>query len=263
MRRGIEVYLDVVFNHTAEGGDDGPTYNFRGVDNTLYLHAGRAGPLPELTAGAATRSAAIIRWSAITCSTACGTGSRRGASTASGSTWPRCWVATGTATCWSSRRSIKRISEDSLLRDTQADRRALGRGRALPGRHLSRRGPLVGLERPLSRRRPALLARRTGHDLGPGHPALRQRRPLRGPRAAALDQLHLLPRRIHAQRPGLLQPQAQRGQRRGEPRRQRRQLELELRRRGADRRSRRSSRLRGAAGPQPDGHADDLARASR
>jgi glycogen operon protein len=33
---GIEVYLDVVFNHTAEGGDDGPTYSFRGVDNALF-----------------------------------------------------------------------------------------------------------------------------------------------------------------------------------------------------------------------------------
>jgi isoamylase len=33
---GIEVYLDVVFNHTAEGGDGGPTYSFRGIDNTLY-----------------------------------------------------------------------------------------------------------------------------------------------------------------------------------------------------------------------------------
>jgi glycogen operon protein len=33
---GIEVYLDVVFNHTAEGGQDGPTYNFRGIDNTLF-----------------------------------------------------------------------------------------------------------------------------------------------------------------------------------------------------------------------------------
>jgi glycogen operon protein len=33
---GIEVYLDVVFNHTAEGGEDGPTYNFRGLDNALY-----------------------------------------------------------------------------------------------------------------------------------------------------------------------------------------------------------------------------------
>jgi len=33
---GIEVYLDVVFNHTAEAGDDGPTYSFRGVDNSLF-----------------------------------------------------------------------------------------------------------------------------------------------------------------------------------------------------------------------------------
>lgn len=33
---GIEVILDVVFNHTAEGGDHGPTYNFRGLDNSLY-----------------------------------------------------------------------------------------------------------------------------------------------------------------------------------------------------------------------------------
>jgi len=33
---GIEVYLDVVFNHTAEGGEGGPTYSFRGVDNTLF-----------------------------------------------------------------------------------------------------------------------------------------------------------------------------------------------------------------------------------
>ena len=33
---GIEVILDVVFNHTAEGGENGPTYSFRGLDNSLY-----------------------------------------------------------------------------------------------------------------------------------------------------------------------------------------------------------------------------------
>ncbi len=33
---GIEVILDIVFNHTAEGGDGGPTYNFRGLDNSIY-----------------------------------------------------------------------------------------------------------------------------------------------------------------------------------------------------------------------------------
>jgi isoamylase len=33
---GIEVILDVVFNHTAEGGEHGATYSFRGLDNQLY-----------------------------------------------------------------------------------------------------------------------------------------------------------------------------------------------------------------------------------
>ena len=35
-RAGIEVILDVVFNHTAEGGDGGPTLSFRGIDNVTY-----------------------------------------------------------------------------------------------------------------------------------------------------------------------------------------------------------------------------------
>jgi isoamylase len=35
-RAGIEVILDVVFNHTAEGDHDGPTLSFRGLDNTTY-----------------------------------------------------------------------------------------------------------------------------------------------------------------------------------------------------------------------------------
>ena len=33
---GIEVLLDVVYNHTAEGNADGPTYSYRGIDNTTY-----------------------------------------------------------------------------------------------------------------------------------------------------------------------------------------------------------------------------------
>ena len=33
---GIEVWLDVVFNHTSEGGESGPTYSFRGIDNSCY-----------------------------------------------------------------------------------------------------------------------------------------------------------------------------------------------------------------------------------
>jgi isoamylase len=33
---GLEVILDVVYNHTAEGAEDGPTLGFRGIDNGAY-----------------------------------------------------------------------------------------------------------------------------------------------------------------------------------------------------------------------------------
>jgi glycogen operon protein len=33
---GIEVILDVVYNHTAEGNHAGPTYSFKGIDNDVY-----------------------------------------------------------------------------------------------------------------------------------------------------------------------------------------------------------------------------------
>jgi isoamylase len=33
---GIEVWLDVVYNHTSEAAADGPIYSFRGIDNSSY-----------------------------------------------------------------------------------------------------------------------------------------------------------------------------------------------------------------------------------
>jgi isoamylase len=33
---GIEVFLDVVYNHTCEGSQAGPTLSFRGIDNAVY-----------------------------------------------------------------------------------------------------------------------------------------------------------------------------------------------------------------------------------
>jgi isoamylase len=41
---GLEVILDVVFNHTAEGSEWGPTLSFRGIDNAAYyrLHDDRS-----------------------------------------------------------------------------------------------------------------------------------------------------------------------------------------------------------------------------
>ncbi len=35
-RAGIEVILDVVYNHTAEGNELGPTLSLRGIDNPTY-----------------------------------------------------------------------------------------------------------------------------------------------------------------------------------------------------------------------------------
>ena len=35
---GLEIVLDVVYNHTAEGNEFGPTLSFRGLDNSGYYH---------------------------------------------------------------------------------------------------------------------------------------------------------------------------------------------------------------------------------
>jgi len=37
-RAGIEVILDVVFNHTDEGNEEGPTFSFKGLDNQTYYY---------------------------------------------------------------------------------------------------------------------------------------------------------------------------------------------------------------------------------
>ena len=41
---GLEVLLDVVFNHTAEGGQAGPTLCHRGLDNPAYYRLDPADP---------------------------------------------------------------------------------------------------------------------------------------------------------------------------------------------------------------------------
>jgi len=48
---GIEVILDVVYNHTAEAGGDGPTVSFRGLDNSMYYrhNSSRPGQLVDST----------------------------------------------------------------------------------------------------------------------------------------------------------------------------------------------------------------------
>src|SRR5204862_6113774 len=42
-RAGIEVILDVVYNHTCEGDEHGPTISFRGLDNAIYYMLDKEG----------------------------------------------------------------------------------------------------------------------------------------------------------------------------------------------------------------------------
>jgi glycogen operon protein len=59
---GIEVILDVVYNHTAEGDERGPCYSYRGIDNeTYYILSGQTAQPYQNHSGPATRSIAAIR----------------------------------------------------------------------------------------------------------------------------------------------------------------------------------------------------------
>ena len=48
-KNGIEVILDVVYNHTAEGGAGGLTYSFRGLDNSNYYRQDDQGNYHDTT----------------------------------------------------------------------------------------------------------------------------------------------------------------------------------------------------------------------
>ena len=54
---GLEVILDVVYNHTAEGNERGATLSFRGIDNAHVLppDAGADGATTSTTPAQATR----------------------------------------------------------------------------------------------------------------------------------------------------------------------------------------------------------------
>ena len=63
-RAGIEVILDVVYNHTAEGGHDGPTLCFRGLANDSTTCWSRTSRGTRTTRAAETRSTRTIPSSA-------------------------------------------------------------------------------------------------------------------------------------------------------------------------------------------------------
>ena len=74
---GIEVILDVVYNHTAEGNELGPTLSFKGIDNASYYRL-----LPDQNALLYQRhrhrqhlqslaSSAFCKWSQTSCAIGC------------------------------------------------------------------------------------------------------------------------------------------------------------------------------------------------
>ena len=160
-RAGIEVILDVVFNHTAEGDHTGPTISFRGLDNNTYYmlepdrsrYANYSGTGNTLNA-----NHPIVRRMIVDSL--------------------RYWVQEMHVDGF--RFDLASIlardsSGQPMLEPAGAvghrvgpgagrhedDRRSVGRRRPVPGRQL-RRGQLEGMERAVSGRCPQLLSRRRG-----------------------------------------------------------------------------------------------------
>ncbi len=48
-KNGIEVFLDVVYNHTAEANSKGPYFSFRGIDNQVYYMVNPEGKYLDFT----------------------------------------------------------------------------------------------------------------------------------------------------------------------------------------------------------------------
>ncbi len=246
-RAGIEVILDVVYNHTAEGNHLGPMLSFKGIDNASYYRlmpddpsrymdfTGTGNSLNPVHPSVLRLIMDSLRYWVIECHV---DGFRFDLASA---------LARELYDVDRLSAFFDVIHQDPVLSQVKliAEPWDLGPGR-LPGRQLPR--ALDGVERHLPRHDARRLARRDGRRRV--RVALhRLERPLRvrRPPPLGLDQLHHRPRRLHARRPRLVQREAQRGQRRGQPGRHGRQPLVELRRRGADRRSRDQSRCASAS----------------
>ena len=196
---GIEVILDVVYNHTAEGNHLGPMLSMRGIDNHAYYRLMDDDPRHYLDFTGTGNSLNMrhphvlqlimdsLRYWVTEMHV-------DGFRFDLASTLARELYAVDRLSAF-----FDLVQQDPVVSPGQADRRAVGRRRGrLPGRQLP--AAVVGVERPLPRHDPRLLARRAGDAGRVRLPLHRQLRPLPGrhPTADGIDQLRHRPRRLHA-----------------------------------------------------------------
>ena len=190
---GLEVILDVVYNHTAEGNHLGPTLSFRGIDNATYyrLDPKDRSHYEDFTGSGQHAQHAVTR----RCCAHHGQPALLGARDARGRLPLRSRIGARA-------RTARGRSTGGLLRRhppgpghlaCEAHRRAVGRRRRrLSGRQLS--AGLDRVERQVSRHRAPLLEGRRRHAAGTGDAPRRQQRPLpaRGPQPAREHQFRHL-----------------------------------------------------------------------
>ena len=183
-RAGIEVILDVVLNHTAEGNENGPTLSFKGLENRVYYMLENGGGTYRNYSGCGNTlngNHPIVREMIFHCL--------------------RHWVHNyhvdgfrfDLASILSRNRDgdlvpnppvVESIGEDPLLADTKIIAEAWD---AAGGYQVGAFGShaLGRMERPLPRRSPPLLAGRFEHAGPAGHAAGRLQRPVPGQRTQA------------------------------------------------------------------------------
>ena len=255
-RAGIEVILDVVYNHTAEGNHLGPMLSFKGIDNASYYRlvpddprhymdfTGTGNSLNPVQPGVLRLIMDSLRYWVAECHV---DGFRFDLASA---------LARELYDVDRLSAFFDIIHQDPLLSQVKliAEPWDVGPGGYQVGNFpvlwSEWNGDVPGLD--------ARLLARLHESRGIRQPPLRLLGPVQGrrPRAVRLDQLHHRPRRVHAPRSRLLQRQAQRGEPRGQPRRHRRQPIVELRRRGRGR----GPRDPRAPGPPAAELPDDAAR---
>ena len=172
-RAGIEVILDVVYNHTAEGNHYGPTLSFRGIDNKSYYrlvegderyymdYTGTGNTLNPLNPRAVQLIMDSLRYWVLEMHV---DGFRFDLAAA---------LARGMHEADRLSAFFDIIHQDPVLSQVKLIAEPWDVGaRRLPGRQLS--SALGGMERPLSRRHAAFLARRPVADGRAGLPPDRQ-----------------------------------------------------------------------------------------